>query len=217
MIERIGLIPIKDYIRNLDLRNYGRSMIIEYTKEIYNLDLTNELKIYEKENWNLWNGDLNIYDNFDKENPIEEPDNLSRNYFEKHAKKKFIKFIKQHEEFQEDRILPFFKVKDIHHIFPLIYGGSNKISNLLYVSRFTHDLLHINPLENIEKYCYQACDYLAYLGWFEGFKYLNEKYDLGKYVDSKKLLRQMYKGAIEEEMSKFYEYIQKMEGLGQTG
>ena len=126
-----------------------------------------------------------------------------------------MKFIKLHEELQEDRMLPLFQVKDIHHIFPLIYGGSNNILNLVYISKFTHNVLHNNPLENIEKYCYQAYDYLAYLGYINGFKYLNDLYKIGDYVKSKKLMVQMYKGAIEQEMDKFYEYIQRQNSISQ--
>jgi hypothetical protein len=193
-------------------------MIINYTKDIYGLDITEELKQYESEHGKLWNGDFNIYDNFDKENPVDTPDDNTRDYFVKHAKKRFEKFIEKHEELQEDRLLPLFEPKDIHHIFPLVWGGSNKLSNLIYISRFTHDLLHKNPLENIEKYCYQACDYLAYLGWINGFDYLDNLYNLKQHMESKKLLVQMYKGAIEEEMDKFYTYIKgkHLEVIGQT-
>ena len=71
MLEKVGLIPLKDYIRNLDLRNYSRGMIVKYTKNTYNLDITEELRIYEKENGLLWNGNFDIYDSFEKEFPLE--------------------------------------------------------------------------------------------------------------------------------------------------
>lgn len=215
MIDKIGLIPINAYIRNLDLRNYGSSMIVQYTKNIYELNIENELRQYEEIHGSLWNGNLNIYDKFEKENPLSEPDDYSREYFNKYTKKQFNKFKKINIEFQEDRLVPLFKPKDIHHIFPLMYGGSNKLLNLIYISKFSHDLLHENPLEHIKKYCFQACDYLTYLGSAKGFKFLNKEYDLNKYIDNKILIVQMYKGAIEEEMYKFYKYIDNLESIQQ--
>jgi len=216
MLDKIGLIPMESYIRNLDLRNYGRSMMINYTKKIYDIDISKEIESFEKRHGNFWNGDANVYEQYDRENPPSEKDDFSRKYFNNKQKGRFIKFIERHTELKEDRLIPLlFSVQDIHHIFPLVYGGSNKLLNLIYISKTSHDILHMNPLEHIEKYCYQACDYLAYLGSTSlsfgfiksGYTYLNELYNLKEYKDSPTVFMNMYKGAIEEGMNKFYEYI----------
>jgi hypothetical protein len=221
LIEKVGLIPIEPYIRNLDLRCYGRDMIIKYTKNIYDLDITEELKIFESKHGNLWCGNLNIFNEFEENNPTKEPDDKTREWFESKQKRRFLKFAKNREEFREDRLIPLFPLQDIHHIFPLMYGGSNKLLNLMYISKFSHNLLHKNTLENIEKYCYQACDYLAYLGGIgfgiiaSGFNYLDDKYKLSNYQNNPHVLLSIYKGAIEEEMYKFYLHIQELEGIVQ--
>ena len=215
MLDKIGLIPLESYIKNLDLRNYGRSMMIRYTKKIYDIDISKEIESFENERGDFWNGDANIYEQYDISNPPSEPDDFTRKYFNNKQKGRFIKFSERHTELKEDRLIPLFPIQDIHHIFPLMYGGSNKLLNLLYVSSISHDILHMNPLEHIEKYCYQACDYLAYLGSTSlsfgfiksGYTYLNELYNLKEYKDSPTVFMNMYKGAIEEGMNKFYEYI----------
>jgi hypothetical protein len=215
LIRKVGLIPIDNYIRILDLRNFGRSMIIAYTKKNYNLDITKELQHYENTVGKLWNGDLNIYELFDTNNPFKEIDDGTRKYFNKYGRKRFLKFTDQYEELiNEDKAIVTFKPKDVHHIFPLLYGGKSNLLNLTYINNFTHDILHLNPLENISKYCFQAFDYLSYLGSidlynlkFSGLKLLNDKYKISNYLQNKTLLHNMYCGAIEEEMNIFYKYI----------
>lgn len=223
MINKVGLIPIKNYIKNLDSRNFGKSMIIKYTKDNYTLDITKEIQHFEETEMELWNGDLNLYEEYDKENPSIKTEDGTRQYFIKYGRKRFLKFTQQYEELEnQDKVIPFFKPKDVHHIFPLMYGGNNNILNLSYVSRFTHDLLHNNPLEEIEKCCFQGYDYLSYLGNYnldnaEGFKYLNDKYNFYGQKNNKKMIYHMYCGALEEEMDEFYKYInnQNLKGIGQ--
>jgi hypothetical protein len=215
LIEKVGWIPINNYIKNLDLRNYGRTMIIDYTKDIYELNINEELSNFENKYGDLWNGDLNIYKEYDDKNPVEKPDDKTREWFNKYGRIRFIDFISQYEELSEqDKAIPLNKPKEVHHIFPLVYEGNSDLLNLAYVSIFSHDILHENPLENIQKFCFQAFDYLSFLGScnlyireFSGLSYLNQKYNLEKHMDNKKMLFRTYEGAIEQEMSNFYEYI----------
>ena len=68
-----------------------------------------------------------------------------------------------------------------------------------------HTILHNNPLEHIEKYCYQSVDYLRTLIKCKP-TYLYEKYKLDQYDDTY-FKSQLLKLAIETEMNDFYGLI----------
>jgi len=97
--------------------------------------------------------------------------------------------------------------------------GGNNPKNLIGVIGLFHDLLHKNPLQHIEKYCYQAVDYLKYLAYWN-IKEIWDKYNVDLFDDNMK--RKIFESGLENEMNLFYEKIteeyKKLEGdtYGQT-
>lgn len=209
MIEKVGLMPINDYIHGLGFRGMGKIDSIIYTKENYDINLYNEIQ-----QANFWYR-KSIYDEFKKLNPIKIEDDGTRDYFNTYAKKYFYKYIRytgdyDNGSYTQEYFLFGLKASIVHHIFPLVYSNDNSIENLINVSTFSHDILHRNPFENIKKCNFQAVDYLYYLT-HSGLTYLTNKYNINKYTNSNpKTFKRIFLGSIEDEMDYFYEYLKEI-------
>lgn len=214
---RINNMPISQIINFLSHRSYTQQMTINYIKKHYNLDISEEVKRLENEGGKilaLWEFSKSIYERFLKENPRDDYEPHSRDYFKNKGRNYYLKFAKWCGHLpNKDFLNTWVSMDEVHHIHPLVYGGSNDLENLIHISKFNHDILHLNPLEKYEKYNHQAICYLWYLysDWIaEKNKWFVEKYDLMRFKDrSPSFLVDMYKASIKEEMSEFYSNLQK--------
>lgn len=182
---------------------------MEYIKKIYNIDISE----YKDEFKNRYDHNYDVFTYFNEKYYKNEIQEDNRKYFNKVTRKKFIKFYKKNIENLEvhvfDQCINLFAIAtDYHHIFPLQYGGTNDLQNLIALIPPHHKVLHKNPLEDIEKYCYQAIDYLYYL-WHGKCKEITKKYNLMFYKDDEEYRLKMINMAIENEMKYFYKLITK--------
>ncbi|MGM7720705.1 hypothetical protein [Metabacillus sp. Hm71] len=177
-------------------RHFNQELIIEHTKKYYDIDLTGIIGGY------FYDFKDNIYETFRNNNSNNKEDDGTRKYFDSHGRRYYEKFMNQSCFFEEDCLTHHQMYTDIHHIYPLVYGGKNNLENLIHLSKFNHDLLHENPFEKNEEDCYRALDYLGYL-YSVGKTYdLFHEYNLGRYSD--KTVHDAFKSVIKEEMMKFY-------------
>jgi len=193
MLDKIGLIPMDKYLHGLQFRGLGRKDSISYTKEIYNIDLDK---------------------NYDINHPPKIEDDGTRGYFEKQARKRFIKMSEIYLFYNTDYFFSVDHPNIVHHIFPLMYSQDNSMFNLILTSDVFHNILHNNPLESVKKFNYQAVDYLYYLG-HSGFNYLSDKYNFSECLDmtKPKTVRRIVHGSFEDEMEEFYKYISYQNSL----
>lgn len=212
----IGEIPLGNLCYWLNMRSYNREMIINYIKEIYSIDASKEVSNIHKQGKMLFDFSTNVYEKFKKENPPKKEDDGTRKWFNYYGRKRYHRFVDQHMWFSCDLTKPFCEILNVpigtvtHHIYPLTYGGTNKLNNLIDINDIFHGILHKNPLEHIEKYCYQALDYLRYIIWNK-YSYIQEKYGL-KGLKVNKLIFDATNLAIENEMLEFYNLIQQEVG-----
>jgi len=148
MIEFIGVgkIPIRNYLVIMDRRCYSPELAIEYTKDIYGVDITEEVKKAST----MWDYNKNVYKLYDEEFPPKEPDDGSRKYFNRVGRVRYGRFYRKYKENDGYWDMPYdlsLKASVTHHIFPLVYGGNSALMNLLPVTDFNHDLLHGNSVE----------------------------------------------------------------------
>lgn len=218
LIKKINGIPLFAYLKCLNARGFNNDLVIKYTKNIYNIEISKEID----KNKNIMHFSDDTFITFYEMNPDYELNNNDRDYFNSKTKPLFNKFSKHAGidknfdffcgNFVSQIIGCGFKVSEtlktdvIHHIHPLVYGGTNNFENLLCVSRFNHEILHENPKEDIEKYCFQAVDYLFYL-WDQssGAKELIDKYKLREI--KREIGFDAYLSAIKNEMRLFYSRI----------
>ena len=100
----------------------------------------------------------------------------------------------------------------VHHIYPLMHGGNNNIRNLIHVNEYNHALLHNNPLDYIEKYCFQAIDYLMFLYSYEHFQDIMESNGLFN-IRKQEILTKILLEIITDEMLIFYEKLSQYDKL----
>jgi len=204
----VGQIPLREMCCWLDQRCYSKDLAIDYIKNIYNIDVSDAIKEYEY----YFEFNKNIFDYFNKKYPPKVEDDGTRKYFNKYGKRRYEQFYKcfvENDPQIYDELIDFSILSEhIHHIFPLEYGGNSNPKNLIGILSFFHDVLHKNPLQHIEKYCFQAVDYLKYIVYWDVKKMFDE-YKLWDYIDKPKLLYKFRKIAIEEEMEIFYEKLIK--------
>jgi len=208
----LGKLPLHWLVYYLStIRNYNKELTIEYIRKNYDLDISD---VISSISWWEWN-DVNIYEEYTKRNPRKGFKTNERRYFTSRGRSYYIKFaITQWGFWKKDFINHFLETDVIHHIYPLVYGGTNHLENLIHVSSFNHDILHSNPLENIEKYNHQALNYLWYLQFpwtTEKNQYLFEKYNLDQMInhESKQYQANILSAAIKQEMNEFYEHIKE--------
>lgn len=187
----------------LSSRMYCKNKVVEYVKNIYDLDIdyiSSFYEIYMKND----SYEKDIYEEFEKQNPLSINTKL-------HGINRYKKFYKN---YKNKTILDYSMIcvpyREVHHIFPECYGGSNSLYNLIPVTSFNHKILHENPFEHIEKYCFMAVDYLHYL-WSHKLGELIDKYNLQEVSqkESKTFLKDYTISIIKEEMRKFYKHLEE--------
>lgn len=195
----IGKMNLQGYLWYLNnSRRFNKELAIAHTKKIYNVDLTD---ILNNQTY-YWDYKQNNYEAFTQSfNSLREDDG-TRNYFNSHGRRRYERFMSFVGFNSDDCLSDYFTYSDIHHIFPLGYGGKNNIENLIHLSNFHHDLLHQNPLELNETCCHMAVDYLGYLYHEVNIYKIIVKYELAKY--SREMIPSLLRSCIEEEMRLFY-------------
>jgi len=214
MIEFIGVgkIPIRNYLVIMDRRCYSPELAIEYTKDIYGVDITEEIKT----EFSYWDYDVNVYKLYEKENPPKQIDDGTREYFNKKGKNRYNKFYKSYKESEGyDLIIDSFAKPDvIHHIFPLVFGGNSDLMNLIPINNLNHKILHRNSVEEKRECCFMAVDYLSYLYTPDKLIELNNKYNILQYKDCDgSFVRNIYHDIIKQEMKDFYNNLKVEYGL----
>ena len=207
--QQINSIPYTDYIEIMNTRQYDIKKIIEYTSMVYRIDIQT-IENYSKNINNNIYGE-NIYEDFINADEQLKYKSASRKDFNSYVRPQYIKFVNQYFHPKndiklDDMLIPNqIKANVIHHIHPLIFGGTNSIYNLLPITDFNHKLLHMNPYENNIRTCYQAVDMLSYLYSKPMLKLLHKKYFTKKVKDKGLRFENKYWQIIfEEEMQKFY-------------
>jgi hypothetical protein len=205
----IGKMPLVDYLYVLDHKYFNEKKSIEYTKEMYGVDLTDffQYKCHPLENVN------DPYGAFEKSHPVTKEDDGTRAWFSGRGRSRYIKYFRYmygDELIVGDYFLPFFKSSQIHHIYPLVNKDSNNhISNLVQVCDEHHDILHSNPLQYTKKYCYQSVDYLYYL-YHGGLLRMLDKHSLTETLNKLTLnmAAEIIRACVKQEMFKFYTEIE---------
>lgn len=197
-------------------RFYDTQYIIKYTKEIYDINLTKkEIRNNNYESIHLKIINNNVFDEFRKEKSINiADDDYSRKYFNGKARNQYLDFLKfinrkYINKISKDYIKKCFgitlrKASEVHHVHPLMYGGSNQLENLLALSGWTHRLLHDNPLERYKKYCFHALDYLNYIGNYSFLYHMDKNNIFDKSNGVPKIAGKMMSNVFEEEMYLYY-------------
>jgi hypothetical protein len=198
----MGKVTMEDYLFYLTWkRRFNEELIIKHTYNVYEVDISENINSHF-----VWYEEKrNIYQTFLNENPLTKNDDYSRQYFNSYARNRYLKFIDHTYFSNEDCLTHHQDYEEIHHIFPLVYGGSNAIENLIHISHFNHGLLHENPLEKNEKMCHQALDYLGCLYSPQSTLRIFTKYDIGEF--SYRMTNDIFKSCIREEMRIYYENI----------
>lgn len=186
----------------------NKELSIKYIKENYHIDISSIIDTYE---WDWIEED--VYSSFIKTHPREDFNN-TRRYFESKGRTYYLNFSKSiNYSIKKDQLNGLVKANTVHHIYPLVYGGTNHLENLIQVSTFSHDILHENSREKEERFCHQAVDYLWYLycPWItDKEKYIFKKYKLNEMNDMAiNFKMDSYFAAIKNEMVEFYERINK--------
>jgi len=209
---QIYTIPYTEFINIMNKRQYDIQYIIKYTATIYQIDILQIYHFSKNIINNLWGE--NIYIDFLQDYPELEVDNKSRQHFNNCVKPRYVKFYNKYFSPKynvklDDMLIPNpTKANVIHHIHPLIFGGTNDFYNLLPVTDFNHKLLHMNPYENNLIACFKAVDMLAYLYSKQMIKILYKKYFTKKIKDKGyRFQNRMWQIIFEEEMQNFYNNI----------
>lgn len=211
MIEYIGVgnIPIRNYLVIMDRRCYSPELAIEYTKDIYGVDISEEVKKVKT----MWDYNKDVYKLFEVENPSKKIDDGNREYFDNIGRRRYYKFYRNYKENDGywDIIIDWcLEASVTHHIFPLVYGGDSNLMNLIPVTDFNHKLLHENSVEKKRECCFMAVDYLSYLHSWDSLKVLNDKYNMMQYNDfSKKFKHEFFMTIFESEINDFYKTLKE--------
>ncbi len=117
------------------------------------------------------------------------------------VRRKYVKFSDTYYDMCE--ISEFMPKEDVHHIYPIVYGGSNHYKNLIYINGFLHSLLHENPREEYENCCHLAIDHLCMLTHNQ-FELVTSLQDANNdhFMASK-----LYKQRIKTKMWEFYSFL----------
>lgn len=209
----VGEIPLDKLCNWLNMRSYNKEMMLDYIKKIYEVNVSNDIEDVHKQGKIIFDFRTNMYEKFETENPTKKEDTGSRYWFNNYGRKRYVEFLMNCMLFScdfekiYDEIIDMEADTDIHHIFPLQHGGKSNLINLISVCPFFHEILSNNPLIHIEKYGFQAVDYLRYLVR-ERWSYMNEQYNLSEFLKKdKKLFSDIFTMAIKREMNKFYDLI----------
>jgi hypothetical protein len=177
-------------------------MAIKYTKEIYDIDISNIVKSY------MFIYSDNVFEKYETKYPRSRDDDGSRGYFQAIGRNYFLSFLDKYSENSGyDALQPLVKYSVVHHIYPLVFSQDNSLLNLIQLSDFSHKLLHMNPNESNKISCFKSLDYLGYLYSYQKFCELYEKYRLNTYADKPSFGIKVIKVCMEEEMKQFYTYM----------
>jgi hypothetical protein len=206
----VGRIPLYYFTRYATDRLWDKEYTLQYVKDNYDINISEELEYlgYDKE---YFYTPFNIYTKFNKENPATREDDGTREYFQSIGRHRYVKFLKKHGLTEYDYALPL-PYDVIHHIYPLEYSNDNSLENLIPVNEYTHSILHMNPLESIKKYCFQAVDYYYYLTKYQGV-HMYVKYNLDFYKDMEGLGGDLIRAVTKYEMDMFYTDLVKESGI----
>lgn len=185
-------------------RKFNKEMIIDYLINVYKCKpkiIKNDERfklILDK----FCTQETNIFDEYYKQDDYRKHVQNNRDYFNNKVRGRYIGF--HFDNFDEYcYISGFLFPHDVHHIFPLQYGGTNQLENLIYISGTMHDILHKNPKQNSYEYSHIAVDHLIlavrgyrWIDLNEAVKEANK--DLEKATD-------IYLKKVEDRMNKYYE------------
>lgn len=200
-----GQIPLRELGIWLESRCYNKELIIQYVKDIYDVDITNE----DINNCELcFNNNKDVFTYFDEKYPPKTPQENTREWFNKYGRRRYQSFYNKFVENDNviyDEIINFSQISHhVHHILPLEFDGTNDPKNLIGVITLFHNLLHINPLQHIEKYCYQSVDYLRYLMHSQLIT-IWKKYNVDMFDEDVK--QKIFETGLENEMKLFYDKL----------
>lgn len=208
-------LPIHNLISFLSThREYNYEMSDKYLKDNYDIDISNHRESLIEDCFDVT---VNIYERYRKSHPT--PSDYianDRKYFNTKGRNYYLKFVNWcgHVPNKDFLGLPV-KADVIHHVFPLVYGGTNELENLIHISERNHEILHLNSMEHIQKYNFQAVDYLWYLNnpfITEKVKYLHNKYNFDMLEGrSNEFKRDYYFAIIKEEMIEYYKLMEHQE------
>jgi len=205
----VGQIPLRQMCIWLGNRCYNKDLAIKYIKDTYDTDVSNEI-IKTKEYSLVFNNDKDIFTYFEERYPPKKVQENTREWFNAYGRRRYQSFYNKFIENDNviyDELIDFSTISHhVHHILPLEFGGSNSPKNMIGVITPFHKLLHMNPLQHIEKYCYQAIDYLKYLVYWN-IRDVWDKYNIDKFEDDMK--PKIFEAGLENEMNLFYEKLLK--------
>jgi hypothetical protein len=205
----IGEIPIWDYITYMDSRFFSKERSIQYTKEIYDTDISS---IINTKNLLL---DFDVFNNFEEIDKLKSNDSGTRKWFNNQGKARYERFLIHLQNIYGLPRIPFadfftqhypyyLEIDDIHHINLLAFSRNNHITNLIGVNEINHTLIHANPDQGNYIYDNRAVDYLYWL--YNGNRdNIFEAYNLLQFKSDSKLMVKIFLSAIEEGIIDYYE------------
>lgn len=201
--KMIDGIPIDYYMKLLGTsKMFSVDRAIEYTNEVYNINISSQIDKF------LFQFDYpneDIYEMFETNHPRKQTLQNTREYFQNQGRNYFLKFLNLYARyFGYDALVWVREASVVHHIHPLVYGGSNDLLNLIHISDILHGIIHENPKEESELHCHRALNYLGYLVSYENFHKIVDKYSLGEYQTDTPIFHKMFKACLEEEMQLYY-------------
>ncbi|MCY8499672.1 HNH endonuclease signature motif containing protein [Bacillus atrophaeus] len=186
-------------------RNFTKENAITYTQRVYDLDISQVIDKYPI-GWSS----CDIFKRYEKESKTNRLLKNTRDEFNKIIRPLYVKFIDDYFYDKEDCLDVRQRWEEIHHIHPLVYGGTNSLHNLIHLSCFNHSLLHNNPLEQFELENHKALCYLGSLYSALNLSNLFKKYDFHRYKNNETILKAI-EMAVHNEMSLYYEKLELLD------
>lgn len=187
-----------------EYRKFNKEMIIDYLINVYGC----KRKIIDNDD--KFNSildrhckqEVNIFDEYYKQDDYRKYEQSNRDYFNNKVKNKYIGF--HLDNFGEKcYISGFLEPYAVHHIFPLQYGGTNQLENLIYISGTMHKILHKNPKEESYTYCQVAVDHLILAT--RGYQWIDMHQAVKESGGDLKKATMIYLEKVEDRMNNFYE------------
>ena len=173
LITEIDGIPITkdDYFYMLYNRGFTRELAVNHTNSYYNVPcrsfFNSMLELKHKIDFDI-NDD--IFSDDKKQGTKFIHNNLSKEFVSRQTAISFYRKIIDRYDLSN------LGMSEIHHIFPVVYGGKNEFHNLVGVSTHIHSLLHDNSWwEQSERLCNKAVDFLCIMYWQKPFFYCCQK------------------------------------------
>lgn len=173
LLNEVDEIPITkdDYFYMLYNRGFTKKLAIQHTKMYY--------KVPERSFFNAFI-ELKHKIDFDCNNDIFSVDKKQGTFFVGNNLEKDFETRQQAVRFYRTIIDRYNMLtlgkSEIHHIFPVVYGGKNTFHNLIGVSTHVHSLLHDSTWWEQDKVlCNRAIDFLCIMYWQKPFFYCCQK------------------------------------------